>query len=394
MKDSRLYFKDGRRYQNPMLDPRSFSQSFRKGVSFLSRPAVPFYILPALMLVLVAGTVAQRYMGLYDAQKHFFSSFILWAGPLPLPGGMALTAALGLSLLCKFLFLSPWSRARAGINLAHLGVLVLLVGGWLTALQAREGALLIPEGGRSDIVRDYHDRELTVRRSDEIVARARYADLRPGSTIVSGDAGWRIEILSACRNCGIERRTGDDPEADGYRGMARFMSLHDKRPEKNAEDNLTGVTFRLSGVAAEADGIYIAFDPMPQPIEIAAGAGGAPWSVLFGKAERRLPFALALTAFHHENYPGTRTPRHYRSDLVLRDGDVEWPVIVEMNRPLRYRDYTFFQSSFLQMPDGTESTVLSVVENDAWLFPYIGSGLMGAGLLYHLVLLLRRRKTA
>jgi len=38
-------------------------------------------------VLVIVGTIAQKYIGLYQSQVRFFSSFILWAGPVPLPGG-------------------------------------------------------------------------------------------------------------------------------------------------------------------------------------------------------------------------------------------------------------------------------------------------------------------
>ena len=56
-----------------------------------------------------------------------------------------------------------------------------------------------------------------------------------------------------------------------------------------------------------------------------------------------------------------------------------------MNEPLRYKGYTFFQSSFIEGPEG-ETTVLAVVKNYGRLFPYISSIIMCIGLLFHLSL--------
>jgi hypothetical protein len=61
-----------------------------------------------------------------------------------------------------------------------------------------------------------------------------------------------------------------------------------------------------------------------------------------------------------------------------------------MNEPLRYKGYTFYQSSFSLRPDG-EYSVLSVVRNKGRVFPYLASLLIFAGLLLHLVIRLRER---
>ncbi|SVA41121.1 uncharacterized protein METZ01_LOCUS93975, partial [marine metagenome] len=60
-------------------------------------------------------------------------------------------------------------------------------------------------------------------------------------------------------------------------------------------------------------------------------------------------------------------------------------ILIQMNEPLRYKGYTFFQSSFIEGPEG-ETTVLAVVKNYGRLFPYISSIIMCIGLLFHLSL--------
>lgn len=123
--------------------------------AFLAKPHILFYVLPWLMVLLVWGTLAQSDMGLYEAQTKFFSSWIYWWGPVPLPGGLAAITVIFINLLFKFLFKSHWSPDKIGINITHLGVLLLILGGLLTALSAREGYVILPEGETSAIVFKY-----------------------------------------------------------------------------------------------------------------------------------------------------------------------------------------------------------------------------------------------
>jgi hypothetical protein len=55
-----------------------------------------------------------------------------------------------------------------------------------------------------------------------------------------------------------------------------------------------------------------------------------------------------------------------------------------MNEPMRYRSYTFYQSSFSIRPDG-EFSILSVVQNKGRIFPYISSAIIFIGLLTHII---------
>jgi hypothetical protein len=116
--------------------------------------------------------------------------------------------------------------------------------------------------------------------------------------------------------------------------------------------------------------------------------------IVFGKNQYELPFSLKLDDFKKDLYNGTDKARNYSSDVTLRDGKLSWPARIEMNKPLRYRGYTFFQSSFEESPNGEQATILAVVENKGRLMPYIGTGVLGLGLLLHLMLAVTGRRRA
>ncbi len=96
---------------------------------FLAKPHIVFYTLIWLMILLVAGTVAQKYIGLYRAQNMFFSSWLVWWGPIPFPGGLTTLGFLTLSLMAKLFFASRWSWQNSGTIITHVGALLLLIGG-------------------------------------------------------------------------------------------------------------------------------------------------------------------------------------------------------------------------------------------------------------------------
>lgn len=354
-------------------------------LSWLSQPGIVFYTLPLLMLLLVAGTIAQRYIGLFDAQHLYFSSFIFWLGPLPLPGGYTLTGLVSVSLLVKFLFFSQWNWRKAGINITHLGILVLLLGGLLTAITQREGFMVIPEGESSAFISDYHQRELVIAKDGAPVTSIPHQKIAAGKTLTPPGLPFTIEVLDACRNCEIIRR-GEDNE--GYLGMAQFMELKPAPPEDQEEANLYGATIALSGTGEDTDGTYVIFDLMPKPIELTIN--DEPYRIIYRKARRALPFSIRLEDFQKNMHPGTMTASAYSSDIIVEDNGVDWPVRIEMNKPLRYKGYTLFQSSFAEN-QGEEATVLAVVQNAGWLFPYLGTAIITIGLLMHTLIMAAAR---
>lgn len=355
----------------------------------LAQADTVFFLLPPLVALLVAGTLAQRWLGLYDAQAMFFSSFYFWAGPLPLPGGYTLCGLLAAGLIVKFLFYSEWNWRRTGIIMSHLGTIILLAGGLLTALTARESYMAIPEGQSSPYIYDYIDTQLSVFIGDKTRIDIPFANLQQKK--MTANLPFELEVIDACSNCAIikrEEKAGEFGEAP-LRDMAQHMALVPKPRDKEAETNLSGVSMLIAGLDEDQDGAYIAFNAMPKPIELQQKNHKI--RLVLGKVQRALPFAVELKDFEKTAYPGTDTARAYRSDVIVHDGAVRWPARISMNAPLRYKGYTFYQSAFEQTDQG-EITILAVVENSGRVLPYLGTLVIAAGLLLHLVLAMRLRR--
>ncbi len=349
-------------------------QSFGR---WLARPVLLFYALPWLMILLTLGTLAQAELGLYRAHQLYFSSWIYWAGPLPLPGTYLTLTLITISLTAKFLMGSPWDRPKVGTTLTHLGVLVLLYGGLVTALTQREGFMVIEEGRQTNLVSAYHDRVLTIEKKDQPFSKIAFDALQEDTPVAS--LPFSLTPTLICRNCLPE------PFAQSTdtrrRGMAEKVTLTQAPPEKEDELNLSGLMFEVSGTD-DTDGVYAILEDVP--MIPAFQRGEDTYTVTIGRRQTTLPFAIALEDFQKQDYPGTQTARAYHSDVTVKDGTLGWPVRIEMNTPLRYRGYTLYQSSFAYTPDGTEKTVLSVVQNKGWLFPYLASAIIFAGLCVHL----------
>ena len=95
-----------------------------------------------------------------------------------------------------------------------------------------------------------------------------------------------------------------------------------------------------------------------------------------------LPFSLRLDAFEIDTYPGTRRPAMFRSRVTVIDPlrGVELPGVIEMNRPLAYGGFRFFQSSYRQ-EDGREMSILSVARDPGQPVVFLGYGLLVAGMI-------------
>lgn len=367
--------------------------SFSALTAWLSRPVILFWAMPWLMVLLVIGTVAQKYVGLYVAQKTFFSSFVFWLGPLPLPGGYMMMGIIFVCLLAKFISESRWSWHRAGIILTHFGALVLLSGGLVTAITAREGFIVIDEGAESAVVEDYHTRVLTILKDNEEIFSLPQKQIRAGQ-MLGLDEGlpFNVKILSSLIHGIPEQRKENEQESDlPLRGPAAKIQMKAGTPEILDENNHGALSVAIRGTGSDTDGIYLMTEIMPiyPQVEVKNHI----YELRFTKAKTTLPFSLALSDVEKDSYPGMDMARAYRSVVTIKDQGTTWPAEISMNNPLRYRGYTFYQSSYIQTPQG-ETTILSVVWNAGRLFPYVASVLISLGLILHLIVSLQGRRIA
>ena len=88
-------------------------------------------------------------------------------------------------------------------------------------------------------------------------------------------------------------------------------------------------------------------------------------------------------------HPASWVSKNYTSKIsLLSEGDV-LRYFITMNKPFRFKQYSFFQSSYQESEEG-DISVLAVVENHGRVFPYIAAALFFIGLLVHLTQRLSR----
>jgi hypothetical protein len=338
-----------------------------KGADLLriaARPAWFFYLLIWLMVLLAAGTISEKYIGLYLAQKIFFASYVIWIGGIiPSPGGYTTLTLIFFNLLAK-LISENWTMQKAGTLVTHCGALLLLLGGFLTAAFSTEGSVVIEPGQSSGYVEDYHRHELAVTDGKtETVFNAN--DLAQGQKLGGTSLPFTISTEQLCDNCVITQRAAQVTDGSVH-GM---LVANDMQPVPIAPDdakNIPGIIYRITGAGADKDGLYALFEDMPITQHLAIG--DKTYSFDFRRERRALPFEIDLVKFDKQLYPGTDKPRAFQSDVIVKDGDLNWHSLITMNHPLRYKGYTFYQSSFIDRGNG-EATVLTAVKNVGAIFP-------------------------
>ena len=358
--------------------------SIRKWADFLASPKLFFYTAIWLLFILVIGTLAQKDLGLYVSQNKYFSSWVLWLGWLPTPGGRLAMSVMFINLAMKLFYGSPIRKDRVGTLITHFGGLLLLAGGFITAYFSKEGSMMLFEGQQAGFFDDYHKLELAVvDRSDpefdETVA-FRGSLLNEGVELENELFPGTITIEKYYRNIRITQLAGDSPK--DAKGMAQRFNISAAPLVKEHERNRAGATLRLEGFGAD-DGVYHVFQYMSVPQSVMAG--GKEYVISLRNLRYFLPFEIELLDFEKTVHAGTSKAKSYSSEVHVVEADLKRRVLISMNEPLRKMNYTFYQASFVE--DGNrEASVFAVVQNAGRNFPYISSLIMCFGLMIHIFL--------
>jgi ABC-type transport system involved in cytochrome c biogenesis permease subunit len=290
---------------------------------------------------------------------------------------------------------------RAGIVIAHSGLLLLFVGEAITRECQIEQRMTIPEGQAVNYSEDARLVELAfttpeadgTQRMTVIPGRTLAKAAKSGSTISHPDLPVDVRVESFMVNS--ELLDSDKAKNPATAGQGLEV-IAEPRPEVSGVGEQTidlpsaYVTLYRKGTD-EKLGTYLAslwftFNPFNRDMKKQfVTADGTATEVALRYQRYYKPYSLYLKKFSFDRYTGTQNAKNYSSDLILIDPEREQrrDVRVAMNDPLRYRGETFYQSNFDKTTEKT--TVLQVVRNPGWQLPYLACILVSAGLLIHFV---------
>lgn len=351
---------------------------------------------------------------------------------IPLPGGFLLGGLLLINLCCAhFRYFKP-SWRKVGVALTHGGVVLLLVSGFLIAFLQEESQMFLDEGGQPvNFSTDFRYSELvlidTTEDAAEQVISIPQSLLAEGGTIELPDTDMSVRVEAFAPNAGAAiganllqhyEQMLQNPQVPAAQkrelsaavgamksGEALVLDTEGRTLLSKGDLPLKGFAQRIGGVIQkqpltfEQDTVNI-----PAAVVSVLDKNSSPigtWMVSAGFAENipaqtlsyedrqyeialrhkrhYYPFWIQLQDFSHDKYPGTEIPMNFSSDIFLKNPEdgTERPVKIYMNNPLRYEGLTFFQQSF--MNEDTTS-ILMVVRNPVWTWPYIAVALVGLGM--------------
>ncbi len=380
---------------------KAFVRSLR---DFLVSLKLTVVLLVLGMLLVFAATLDQVNLGIWAVQEKYFRSFIVYgrfgsfAVPM-FPGGYLVGGLLLANLVAAHIHRFSFTWRKTGIQLAHLGLILLLLGELFTGILQQDFQMKIGRGETVNFAESFRDIELAITDTtdpqfDEVVAMPA-ALLERGKPIQHPKLPFRVVPKTYYPNSLVQMRPENGPPSPATAGLGpQLMAAPQPITHRDDERNLPTAFVELAGSDGSL-GVFLVSTHLvrQQTFEHA----GRKWKIALRIRRIYYPFSLTLNELRHDVYPGTDIPKNFSSRVQLKtpDGREDREVLIFMNNPLRYGGQTFYQ---YQMDRSSGFTVFQVVRNPSWLVPYIACSLMTLGLLIqfsiHLVGFVRRRAAA
>ncbi|MEZ0274672.1 MAG: cytochrome c biogenesis protein ResB [Roseimicrobium sp.] len=397
-------------------------------------------VLSLLLIMTFLGTLEQLEHGLFDSQRKYFESWFItnididcclramhipydgqWVLPILLPGGGLLMGLLAVNMICGGIT-RIIQRIRAGMRnnvmpnfgligvlIAHVSVVFMLLAGLVSLLAKEEGAVWVTENQTVDEFDAFHVSDIRIEKLEPapsdgkrvamLIPDRQFEDLTKGKarTFYSDKLPFDLTVMNYMEHSFVRPAKPNDPQSmvvDGF--ILQELPLQDaEKKSVPHEQRVNGAYVKAIDKKTKAEqlGIVVRTERAPWTVTI----GDEAYGVGIGRRQYRLPFEVKLEKFVRETHPGTAQARKFSSHVtVIRDGKSE-EKIINMNEPLRFGGFAFFQSSFdmeAAQRGGQQSSMFQVASNpsDHWPLISLFAAMLGLAmnLIWHLVKFLKQ----
>jgi len=371
------------------------STFFKLFVRFFSSLKLTVFSLFAWIIVIFLGTIVQKDLGVYYAKKQYFDSWFLffetstnWRIPY-FPGGALIGSILILNLIFAHFTRFKWTLKKSGIWLIHIGLMVLLIGSGIGLVISKESQLPLQIGETKSYVQRYHALELAFEKS--LLTGLKDVVSIPTSLLAAGGMvnASALSVDIVVHNFWHNSRLSKVEKGIASQGIGRHAMVNRLKLDMREFSN-NGVSALIELVDKKTQkslGTWLVSSALGQAQKVRVGDDF--YEIALRPMREYLPYQVTLLDFRHDKYLGSGIPKNFSSKVEIQtlNGDKSVHEIY-MNHPLRYKGKTFYQASF---GNNNQLSVLQVVENGVWWWPYLGSLLISLGLILHFIIVMKQR---
>ncbi len=409
----------------PAARTRPATHSMKQWLRPLASLRLTVTLLGMSIFLVFVGTLAQIDGGIWTIVSQYFRSwFVLvplklfsqlgqiflglpetWnlPGYLPFPGGWTLGAMLMLNLVSAHAVRFRMTWKRSGVMILHAGLIILMLGEFITGLFQIEARMLIGPGETVSFVEDSRSVELAIIDRSDPKEGVEYtipeSMLKRQGKITSPDLPVDVEVAEYMPNARLSPLGKTETAEEVYTSKVGARFAFQKTAEAPGVDTsaqsdapAARVKFLRKGtdevLGSKLVSLYFSPNftrrlPAYQFPMQEFRLGDKTWHFELRGQREYLPFSLKLNEFRFDRYPGTSTPRNYSSKVTLTDPrtNARREVLIRMNEPLAYDGSTYYQADFTRHDE--RGTVLQVTRNPGVWLPYISCSMIVLGMLLH-----------
>ena len=374
------------------------------------RPLASLYLTVALLalsiMLVFAGTLAQRLMGIDDVVSHYFRSGVAWIDPriffpgvkpggpthniIPFLGGKTLVLLLLVNLLAAHTVRFKLNWKRSGILLTHFALIILLGGELISGYWATESQVQLSNGQTSNFTFDVRKSELAVMDQSapdhDNVTVVGASLLKTGAVIDSPRLPFQVRIDNYYPNSdvlGPNQAAQQKIQPRATAGEDASLALVDLPPAPGTDAEKVDMpsAYVTLDAGGRTLGTYLLSTDLltPQHVDV----NGKQYAIALRFERFYKPYTLTLLKFSHDRYLGSDEPKNFSSRVRLVDAahHVDREVLIWMNHPLRYAGDTIYQEGF---GPGDKYTTLQIASNptSSWAAHLTGLPLIGSWLGY------------
>jgi len=341
------------------------------------------------IVLILAATLDQVNLGIWAVQEKYFRTFVIYwqRGDVTLPvfpGGYTIGGLMLINLIRAHFYRFKLGWKKSGIWLAHVGLILLLIGELVTGLWQDDYNLRLDEGQTRNYSESFRHVELVITDTtnpdtDTVVAIPEEI-LTKSESVQTPKLPFTVTVNTYLPNSSLHMQSSPGmggPVAATQGAGTRISAAPQPMTYKSDDRNLPSAYVELGGTDGPV-GTWLVSTMLedPQPFSY----GGRTWKISLRFARHYMPYSLTLLKFSHDKYAGTEIPKNFASRVRLSTpgGHDDREVVIYMNNPLRYDGLTYYQAGFT---NNDRTTILQVVRNPGWLMPYIACTIMTLGLL-------------
>jgi ResB-like family protein len=369
-------------------------------VAFFGSYGLSVTVLLFLFLLTYLGTIEQTQSSLYEVQKRYFESIFLIHEahvfglklPVPLPGVKLLLGLLTINLVVGGLIRIRKSRRTGGVIVIHIGMLLLIVAGFVKLQFADDGHLTLYEGTESTDFVSYHEWEVAIWEADKtkdvrelLIPDAQITRVtgERKTTFSHPELPFKLLLSGYVPNAMVKPK---GPQWEAASPVVDGFAILRRDPEKEHEANAAAIYCEVLVDGKKTPGLlWGGFSTLQPPPPLVIQAGGKRWAIDLRRRRFAMPFKIRLDDFVHEYHPGTSMAKFFKSHVTKIEGGTSSKVLIQMNEPLRHNGLVIFQSSWgpPNAPPGSKLfSGFSVVRNPSDQWPLYACIVISIGLLW------------